>query len=353
MSESDEPQNPEPRDPWAPPAEPAPAPAAPEAAAAAAPPAPEPVDAPPPVEPTKPSAPTGFAAPGADAPAPGVAPPPPPPMAMPYPPYPTPPPGFEGYPAYQPYPAYSMAPYGAWPPPAARNAFGTTAMVLGIVAAVLAMSCVGAFLGLPPAIGAIIFGIIGLRIAKRGEATNRSQALTGLILGIVAAVISAAMIALFLGGAVAGAFDDWETDGGSAVGADSGDYYRDPLSEDDNATYDDGVLATVSAVQSTSALKDVTGGSALTFTVTLVNQSDAPVDLSQSEIRAYAEPDDVENGDALQDLSTDDGLSGALAPDETMSTTVIVLVPDDDDGTIELEVAPGYDYDYVYWEVAA
>jgi hypothetical protein len=270
-------------------------------------------------------------------------------MAMPYSPYPAPPqPGYGG--GYPGYPGYPMAPYGAWPPPAVRNGFGTAAMVLGIIAVVLGIACIGAFLGLPVGLGAIVFGVIGLRIAKRGEATNRSQALTGLILGIVASVISAAMIAVILLGALSGTFDSWDTGSGSAISADSGDY-GDPLSEDDTATYDDGLLVTVSSVQSTSALKTLTdGGTALTFTVTLVNHGDTAVDLSESEISAYADPDAE---DTLDDLSTDKGLSGSLAPDESASTTVIVVVPADDDGTIEIEIAPGYDYDYVYWDVAA
>lgn len=267
-------------------------------------------------------------------------------MGLPYPPYPAPPPpGYHGG-----YPGYPVAPYGAWPPPGPRNGFGTTAMVFGIIGVVLAIACIGAFLGLPLGIGAIILGVIGLRIANRGEATNRSQALTGLILGIVASLISAAMIAGILFGALSGTFDSWDTGSGSTISADRGDY-GDPLSEDDTATYDDGLQVTVSAVQSTSALKTLTkGDSALTFTVSLVNHGDTSVDLSESEISAYADPD---SEDTLQDLSTDKGLSGHLAPDASVSTTVIVVVPAGDDGSIELEIAPGYDYDYVYWDVAA
>ncbi|WP_329311810.1 DUF4352 domain-containing protein [Streptomyces sp. NBC_01262] len=385
MSESDEPDKPHshtPRDPWAPPVEPAPqqpapapADAAPVTAAqvAAAPadaeaaPAAQPFGlakpSPLPPSPGLPEAPTGFALPGADAtaggpppvpgpaPAPGpefgspAMPPPPPPGAgpygqpMPYPPY--------GYPGY---PGYPMSPYGAWPPPTARNGFGTAAMVLGIVGAVLGIACFGAALGLPLGIAAIIFGIIGLRLANRGEATNRSQALTGLILGIVATLVSAAMIAFFVTGIMTGFFDGLDEGNGSTISADGG-YYDEPLHEGGGATYDDGLVVTVTAVEPTSGLEGVSdGGSALTFTVTVVNNGDSTADLDGSEITAYADSDD---DDPLQDMSTNDGLTGDLEPDGAQSTKVVVIVPDTDDGTIQLEIAPGYDYDYAYWEVSA
>jgi hypothetical protein len=352
---------PEPQQPAPTPADAAPVTAAPADAEAA--PAAQPVGlakpSPLPPSPGLPEAPTGFALPGADAtaggpppaPAPGpefgppATPPPPPPGAgpygqpMPYPPY--------GYPGY---PGYPMSPYGAWPPPTARNGFGTTAMVLGIVGAVLGIACFGAVLGLPLGIAAIIFGIIGLRIANRGEATNRSQALTGLILGIVAALVSAAMIAFFVTGIMTGFLDGLDEGSGSTISADGG-YYDDPLDEGSGATYDDGLVVTVTAVGPTSALEGVSdGGSALTFTVTVVNNGDSTADLDGSEINAYADSDD---DNSLRDMSMDDGFTGDLEPDATQSTKVVVIVPDTDDGTIQVEIAPGYDYDYAYWEVGA
>jgi len=63
---------------------------------------------------------------------------------------------------------------------------GTAALVLGVVALVLVIlllfSPLGAFLGLL----AILFGILGLIRANRGEADNRGQAVAGLITGAVA-----------------------------------------------------------------------------------------------------------------------------------------------------------------------
>jgi membrane-bound ClpP family serine protease len=66
---------------------------------------------------------------------------------------------------------------------------GTAALVLGILALVLVVliffSPLGALLGLL----AVIFGIVGILRANRGEADNRGQALTGLVTGAVALLV--------------------------------------------------------------------------------------------------------------------------------------------------------------------
>jgi multisubunit Na+/H+ antiporter MnhB subunit len=67
-----------------------------------------------------------------------------------------------------------------------RNGAGVAALVLGLLGLVLALlvlpSPLGALLGLL----AVILGIIGISRAGRGEATNRGQAVTGLITGLLA-----------------------------------------------------------------------------------------------------------------------------------------------------------------------
>lgn len=94
-------------------------------------------------------------------------------------------------------PLYGAPEYGAplgspnGPPGARRNGFGTTALVLGILAVP------GAFLvvpGLVLGILAIVFGVLGRRRARRHEATNGGAALGGLITGVVATVIAVAVI---------------------------------------------------------------------------------------------------------------------------------------------------------------
>ena len=96
----------------------------------------------------------------------------------------------------QPGPQPGQYPPGQYPPggpPAARrrNGMGTTALVLGVVAIVLVLlllfSPVGAFLGLL----AVLFGILGIMRANRGEADNRGQAVAGLVTGAIALLVGA------------------------------------------------------------------------------------------------------------------------------------------------------------------
>ena len=93
------------------------------------------------------------------------------------------------------YPPPGQAPAGGYPAggyPAARprrNGMGTTALVLGVVALTLVLlllfSPLGAFLGLL----AVLFGILGLMRANRGEADNRGQAVAGLVTGGIALLV--------------------------------------------------------------------------------------------------------------------------------------------------------------------
>jgi hypothetical protein len=99
-----------------------------------------------------------------------------------------PPPGQDPAAAYQ-AGGYQAGGYQAPGSPAARgrrNGMGTAALVIGVVALVLVLlllfSPLGAFLGLL----AVLFGILGLIRANRGEADNRGQAVTGLVTGAVA-----------------------------------------------------------------------------------------------------------------------------------------------------------------------
>ena len=71
----------------------------------------------------------------------------------------------------------------SYPPTYGRqtsNGMGVAALVLGIVSLAV---CYGGFV---TGVLAIIFGAIGMQKANRGEATNKTMAMWGLILGIVA-----------------------------------------------------------------------------------------------------------------------------------------------------------------------
>ena len=107
-----------------------------------------------------------FAAPPPDAP------PPQPATPSPAPPY--------GAPSYA-----GAPPYGApLPATGVRNGMGTAALVLGLVAIV---PC--SWMVLIPAVLAIVFGFVGRGRVKRGEATNRGAATTGIVLGAVSLLL--------------------------------------------------------------------------------------------------------------------------------------------------------------------
>ncbi|WP_151898117.1 DUF4190 domain-containing protein [Streptomyces sp. C8S0] len=122
-------------------------------------------------------------------------------------------PGY-GYPAQPPAPGYpappagapyaAPAPYGAAQP---ANGLGTAGLVCGIIGVVLNVTVILWWAGIILGILAIIFGAVGRGKVKRGEATNKGAATSGLVLGIIATVLLPSIILLafasFLG--VAGA----------------------------------------------------------------------------------------------------------------------------------------------------
>ncbi|WP_405776643.1 DUF4190 domain-containing protein [Streptomyces sp. NBC_00859] len=141
-------------------------------------------------------------------PAPGSVPPPPvapngPGQGAPgtygYPSYPGAAPGPQGPAAYG-YPGYPG--YGGqsgWNSPQQRpaNGYGVAALVLGILSVVIFCAWgLGIILGTL----ALIFGILGRKRANRGEANNGGMALTGIILGPIGIVVSAAFLAVVIWG---------------------------------------------------------------------------------------------------------------------------------------------------------
>jgi hypothetical protein len=85
------------------------------------------------------------------------------------------------------------APHGA--PAPAQNGFGTTALVLGILAL---LSSVTVLFGVLLGVLAVIFGILGVRRARRKEATNGGMAIAGLVTGALGLVVSVLIVVAFL-----------------------------------------------------------------------------------------------------------------------------------------------------------
>ncbi len=77
-----------------------------------------------------------------------------------------------------------------------QNIFGILALVFGIVSIVLCCVYAGIWAGIPAA----VLGYLGIQRAKRGEASNRPLALTGLILGAIGIAIALLQIILLATG---------------------------------------------------------------------------------------------------------------------------------------------------------
>ncbi len=97
------------------------------------------------------------------------------------------------------------------PPPAARsdyraaeprNGMGVAALVVGVVSLVLAILVITSPFAFILGIIAIILGAVGMSRASKGVATNRGQALAGLLTGLLsillAIVVGASLIGLFV-----------------------------------------------------------------------------------------------------------------------------------------------------------
>lgn len=74
-----------------------------------------------------------------------------------------------------------------------RNEFGITALVLGIIGFALGWLIPLVWLSW---VLAIVFGALGLRRVRRGEATNRAMTLWGMWLGIVGTALALIFIVL-------------------------------------------------------------------------------------------------------------------------------------------------------------
>jgi hypothetical protein len=90
-------------------------------------------------------------------------------------------------------------PYGDYyqaAPAAPKNGLGIAALVVAIIALLGSFTIVGGILG---GVIALILGVIGRSRAKSGEANNGGVALAGIILGVIAIIVSLVFIPIYVG----------------------------------------------------------------------------------------------------------------------------------------------------------
>jgi cobalamin synthase len=111
-------------------------------------------------------------------------------------PVPPPPPQYGAYPGS--YPPPPPQPYSGFTPPptAPRNGLDVAALVLAIIALVFCWSVVG---GVILGLCAVIIGFVARGRVKRREATNGGVAIAGIVLGILAIVVSLIFIPIWIG----------------------------------------------------------------------------------------------------------------------------------------------------------
>lgn len=89
-----------------------------------------------------------------------------------------------------------------------RNGFGVAALTLGLVGVLLFWTVLGgAVLGLL----ALIFGILGYRRGRRGEATNGTLSLVGAVIGAFALVGSAVVLVFAVSVLSSGNYEELES----------------------------------------------------------------------------------------------------------------------------------------------
>ena len=99
-------------------------------------------------------------------------------------------------PSYGPYPPYGQGVYWGAPYDPRRheaNALGGWALGLGIASIVANCLSFGLILGIP----AIVVGVLGMRAANEGRASNKGLSIAGVVTGAIGAVIGACYLMLF------------------------------------------------------------------------------------------------------------------------------------------------------------
>ena len=100
-------------------------------------------------------------------------------------------------PSYGPYPPYGQGVYWGVPYDPRRheaNALGGWALGLGITS--IFANCLS--LGLILGISAIVVGVLGMRAANEGRASNKGLSIAGVVTGAIGAVIGACYLMLFI-----------------------------------------------------------------------------------------------------------------------------------------------------------
>lgn len=75
---------------------------------------------------------------------------------------------------------------------------GLSALILGIIAVILSLIPFCNYIGLVPAIIAIVFGVVSLTQKDKSDLNHRAMSITGIVFGSLAVLISVVWSVIFL-----------------------------------------------------------------------------------------------------------------------------------------------------------
>ncbi|MFI8914291.1 DUF4190 domain-containing protein [Streptomyces sp. NPDC053513] len=257
--------------------------------------------------------------------------------------------------------------YDTQVPPAAprvmRNGLGTAALILGIIGTVSGF--IPLFFWLAGILGliALILGLVGKGRVKRGEANNKGVALTGVLLGLAALILSVVGLVITVT-AVKDAVDEIDksikdtapkdpTSKAPAGDAGKADKKSQGLEDGDSAVYDDDLTVTVSDPKPYSpgefAAGHTKGNKAYQVTVVIENKGKEKFDTTLVSLSATAGKNGV-TAEEIFDDKVGTGFEGTVMPGKKATITAAFDAPKDAKN-LTVEVNPGFTYDASQWEL--
>ncbi|GFE16455.1 hypothetical protein Sgleb_45020 [Streptomyces glebosus] len=256
---------------------------------------------------------------------------------------------------YQPAP---QGPNGAPAPQAARNGLGVAALILGIIGALSGIPMILFWLAGPLGVLALIFGLVGLSRAKKGQATNKGVAVTGTILGalaLVLAVVGVIVTVLAVNKAVDEVHQQVEQSSGQPKNG-SGQSAKD-LGPGETAKYNNGVQVSVSKAApytvdpNTVVSGHTQGNKAYKLTVTVKNTGSKAFDKPLVQTKARANGKEAEEVDDDKHGILHHDFGNAISPGESASVEMVFDAPPTAK-QLDVEVTPDFLLDAVSWKLA-
>ncbi|WP_406476964.1 DUF4190 domain-containing protein [Streptomyces platensis] len=256
---------------------------------------------------------------------------------------------------YQPAP---QGPTGAPAPQAARNGLGVAALILGIIGALSGIPMILFWLAGPLGVLALIFGLVGLSRAKKGQATNKGVAVTGTILGalaLVLAVVGVIVTVLAVNKAVDEVHQQVEQSSGQPKNG-SGQSAKD-LGPGETAKYNNGVQVSVSKAApytvdpNTVVSGHTQGNKAYKLTVTVKNTGSKAFDKPLVQTKARANGKEAEEVDDDKHGILHHDFGNTISPGESASVEMVFDAPPTAK-QLDVEVTPDFLLDAVSWKLA-